>query len=226
VININNLDFYYSTDKSLVLKNVSMHVDKGSYISILGDNGSGKSTLVKLILGLIKPCSGTINIYTDRIGYVPQRVEGFNSQFPITVSELLDCHRKVKHIKDKGAIQKSLSQVNMESFKSSLIGNLSGGQMQRIFIARALMGNPELLILDEPSTGIDIENQREIYKIIKNLNSTYGITVLSVEHNLEAALTNSTHIFAMKKNSCKMYDIKDYIYINGSVSICHHGGEE
>lgn len=226
MININNLSFYYSVNGPYILKNISIKVDNGSYVSILGDNGSGKSTLIKLLLGLIKPCSGNIEIGTDKIGYVPQRVEGFNSQFPITVFELMDSHRKIKHISDKETIQKSLQQVNMESFRNSLIGNLSGGQIQRIFIARALMGNPELLILDEPSTGIDIENQKEIYKIIKNLNSINNITVLSVEHNLEAALKNSTHIFAVKKGSVKMYNIKDYIYINDSISVCHHGEED
>lgn len=225
VININNLDFYYSINEPCVLKNVSMHVDKGSYVSILGDNGSGKSTLIKLILGLIRPCAGSIEIHTDKIGYVPQRVEGFNSQFPITVFELMDCHRKIKRIKSKESILKSLKQVSMESFKGSLIGNLSGGQMQRIFIARALMGNPDLLILDEPSTGIDIESQREMYKLIKSLNADNNITVLSVEHNLQAALANSSHIFAVKKNSGRMYDIKDYIYINNSVNVCRHGEE-
>lgn len=225
MIDINNLDFYYSINEPCVLKNVSMHVDNGSYVSILGDNGSGKSTLIKLILGLIKPSTGSIEIQTDKIGYVPQRVEGFNSQFPITVFELLDCHRKIKHIKDKEAILNSLREVSMESFKGSLIGNLSGGQMQKIFIARALMGNPELLILDEPSTGIDIESQREIYKLIKSLNDNNNITVLSVEHNLQAALANSTHIFAVKRNSGRMYDIKDYVYINNSVNVCHHGEE-
>lgn len=214
MLEINNLYFSYNSKVPLVLENVNLSIDKGSYVSILGDNGSGKSTLIKLVLKLLKPTSGKISIKTNNIGYVPQRMESFNAQFPITVSELLGCHMKILKIKDFSAIDRSLQMVNMLEYKNTLIGGLSGGQQQKIFIARALMGMPELLILDEPSTGIDIESQKEIYGIIKNLNMNQNITVVSVEHNYNAAINNSTHIFRMDKDSSKLYTIEEYNKLN------------
>ncbi|MBV7275266.1 metal ABC transporter ATP-binding protein [Clostridium thailandense] len=210
MLEIRNLTFSYTGNEPYILNNVNLSISEGSYVSILGENGSAKTTLLKLILNLLKPCGGTINIHTNTIGYVPQRVESFNSQFPITVSEMLKCHMKVLKLKEKNIISKSLDAVGMENFKNTLIGDMSGGQQQKIFIARALMGNPKLLILDEPSTGIDIQSQKEIYSIIKHLNIHLGITVLAVEHNLDAALNCSTGICIMDSGSANLYTIEEY----------------
>ncbi|MCB2292975.1 metal ABC transporter ATP-binding protein [Clostridium algoriphilum] len=210
MINIKNLCFTYTNSKPYVLNNINLKIEKGSYVSILGENGSSKSTLVKLILNLLKPNSGEIFIFTTRIAYVAQKVENFNAQFPISVYEMLNCHRKVLKLKDKNLIIKSLQAVCMEDHSHTLIGNLSGGQQQKIFIARSLIGNPELLILDEPSTGIDMQSMEDIYGIIKGLNKKLGITVVSVEHNLKAALENSTDIFEMSKCSGILYTIHNY----------------
>ena len=210
MINIKNLCFTYTNSKPYILDNVNLKIEKGSYVSILGENGSAKSTLIKLILNLLKPNSGHIVILTSKMAYVAQKVENFNSQFPITVYEMLNCHRKVLKLKDKNLILKSLKAVGMESHSHTLIGNLSGGQQQKIFIARSLIGDPELLILDEPSTGIDIQSMEDIYGIIKGLNENLGITVVSVEHNLKAALDNSTDIFEMSSGSGILYTINNY----------------
>lgn len=195
MLKIDNLRYSYTGAPPFVLDGLSLEIADGEYASVLGDNGSGKSTLIKLILGLLSPVSGTITKASDNVGYVAQKTDGFNSQFPITVRELLSCARHVLKLKDKAAVHNSLCRVRMEAFENSLVGTLSGGQLQKVFIARALMGNPRLLILDEPSTGIDVNSQREIYAIIKKLNTENGITVISVEHNLEAAISNSTVIY-------------------------------
>lgn len=210
MIQIRNLIFSYTGNTPYILDKINLNIMEGSYVSILGENGSAKTTLVKLILNLLKPLSGIITLDTEKIGYVPQRVENFNSQFPITVSEMLKCHMKVLKLKNSRSILNSLEAVGMENFKNTLIGDMSGGQQQKIFIARALMGNPKLLILDEPSTGIDIQSQQEIYSIIKHLNLHLGITVLAVEHNLKAALDNSTHICLMENGSATLYPIDKY----------------
>jgi len=210
MINIKDLCFTYTSSKPYILDNVNLKIEKGSYVSILGENGSAKSTLIKLILNLLKPSSGQIIISTSRIAYVAQKVENFNAQFPITVYEMLNCHRRVLKLKDKNLILKSLQAVGMEDYTHTLIGNLSGGQQQKIFIARSLIGNPELLILDEPSTGIDIQSMEDIYGIIKGLNKDLGITVVSVEHNLKAALDNSTDIFEMSNRTGILYPINTY----------------
>jgi len=210
MINIKNLCFTYTNSKPYILDNVNLKIEKGSYVSILGENGSAKSTLVKLVLNLLKPNSGEIIILTSRIAYVAQKVENFNAQFPITVYEMLNCHRRVLKLKDKNLILKSLRAVGMEAHCHTLIGNLSGGQQQKIFIARSLIGDPELLILDEPSTGIDVQSMEDIYGIIKGLNVNLGITVISVEHNIKAALENSTDIFEMSSGSGILYNIDNY----------------
>ncbi|EPY2274360.1 metal ABC transporter ATP-binding protein [Clostridium sporogenes] len=211
MIEINNLWFSYTKKKPYILENINLNIKKGQYVSILGSNGSGKSTLLKLILGFLSPTLGDINLKNSKIGYVPQKYENFNSDFPITVEEVLKCHKKVLKIKDSTAIDRALNIVKMAKYRHSLIGNLSGGQRQKIFIARALMGEPELLILDEPSTGIDINSQNEIYKIISHLNSCHNLTVLSVEHNISAALSNSSHLFKIKDGVGKLYTKEQYI---------------
>lgn len=210
MIEIQNLSFSYDKRSPYLLKDISLHIPSGSYVSILGENGSAKSTLLKLLLNILKPSKGMIKINTQKIGYVPQRMESFNAQFPMTVFELLQTHAKVAKIRDKAAISQCLEKVSMEPFAGTLIGNLSGGQQQRIFIARALMGNPDLLVLDEPSTGIDIQTQEDIYGILKKLNVNLGITVVSVEHNLKAALANSSAIYHLSEGKGTWYSTQEF----------------
>jgi len=215
MIQIQNLNFSYSGAKPYILSGINLKIDRGNYVSIIGENGSAKSTLMKLVLSLLKPCSGSIKLNTDFIGYVPQRVESFNSQFPITVAEVLNCHKKNLKNKDTEALTNCIASTGIKDFKNKLIGNLSGGQLQKVFIARAIMGNPDLLILDEPSTGIDVKSQEEIYDIIKHLNTKHGITILSVEHNMSAALKNSSHILSIEKCKGTLYSIEDFLKKNG-----------
>lgn len=210
MIHISNVYFSYNDTCNCILNDINLNIPKGAYCSIVGSNGSCKSTLVKLILNLLKPCKGTISLNTSKIGYVPQKSDNFNSSFPITVYEMLKCHCKVLNISSSKSIDKSLEMVGMIKFKNSLIGNLSGGQQQKIFIARALIGSPELLILDEPSTGIDTKSQKEIYSIIKSLNISNGLTVISVEHNFQAVLKNSSHVIEMDNGNVTFYTIEDY----------------
>ncbi|KYH27985.1 MULTISPECIES: metal ABC transporter ATP-binding protein [Clostridium] len=210
MIHINNLCFSYTNHSPYILTDLNLVINKGDYVSILGENGSGKSTLIKLILKILKPSKGSITINTDKIGYVPQRLDSFNSQFPITVYEVLNTHRRAIGIKDMSSINKSLDKVGMRDYKNHLIGNLSGGQQQKIFIARALMGNPDLIVLDEPSTGIDIQSQKEIYELIKNLNLKLGVTVISIEHNLKAAILNSNYIFELNDGSGILRSVSEY----------------
>ena len=209
VVTIKNLSFSYNSFQPL-LKDIDIFIPDGSYVSIIGENGSCKSTLVKLILGLLKPQKGEIIKKSSNIAYVPQWLDGFNSEFPITVKEVLSIHLKTLKLKDKNLIDKVLKTVNMVDFKNNLIGNLSGGQKQKILIARALLGNPELLILDEPSTGIDVSSQKEIYSLIKDLNLKSNMTVIAVEHNMDAVLTNSTLIYKLKDGDAVCYDIAKF----------------
>jgi zinc transport system ATP-binding protein len=195
VIEANALTFRYAPGERDILENVSLRIARGEYVSVVGENGCGKSTLIRLILGLLKPTSGSIECKAKRIGYVPQKKDFLGSQFPLTVREMLDSYRALVGVRDRGIVRANLERVGMDGYRDALVGTLSGGQAQRVFIARALTGDPDLIVLDEPSNGVDMKNQKEIYDVIKGLNRGGGITIVSVEHNLDAAVMNSTLIF-------------------------------
>ena len=209
MIEIKELFFSYTNKPPYLLNDINLNLPKGIYLSIVGENGSCKTTLIKLILGLLKPSSGSININSKSIGYVPQRLDSFNSQFPITVKEVLSSHKKT--IKNNLIdIDSVLKNVNMLDFKNRLLGMLSGGQQQRVLIARALMGNPDIIILDEPSTGVDESNQKEIYNILKKLNKEDNKTIISIEHNLDIAINNSTHILKIENAKTKLFTVAEF----------------
>jgi zinc transport system ATP-binding protein len=195
MIRAENIYFSYTGGQPYVFEGLEFCAEAGHYVSILGENGSGKSTFAKLLLGLLSPSRGTIEIDTDRRAYVPQMNEFADSRFPITVREMMDSYRRLIKVKDRSRTEAALEAVGMLSSEDKLVGSLSGGQRQKVFIARAIMGDPGLLVLDEPSAGVDAGSRREIYAYLRRLNTEKGMTILSVEHNLEAALRNSTAIY-------------------------------
>lgn len=193
MITITDLNFSYTGKKPYLLSEINLNVPKGAYISIVGNNGCGKSTLLRLILKFMLPTHGSIRINASRIGYVPQKKDT-DSAFPITVKEVIHSYGRILHLHSID-VRSILSVTGMESQAEELVGNLSGGQYQRMLIARALMGNPDLLILDEPSTGVDVSSQKEIYAVLHRLNAEQKLTILAVEHNLYAAARYSSMLY-------------------------------
>lgn len=205
VIKVENLTFEYSD--TAVLKNVNFKLYKGDFLGIIGANGAGKSTLIKLILGLLSPDSGKIELFgTDfakarkRIGYVPQKANSFNTDFPATVKEVVRANLfaekglfKPYTKKDDEKVNTALELVGMTQYKDKLIGSLSGGEQQRVFIARALVREPELLLMDEPTVGIDAKSVRDIMDIIKKLNSN-GMTIIMTNHDTPTLLEVSNKL--------------------------------
>lgn len=210
MIKIKNLCFSYHDSSTMLLDNVNLNIPKGAYLSIVGENGSCKTTLIKLVLGLLTPHSGSIDVSTKKVAYVPQRLESFNSEFPISVFEVLKTHAKALHLNVNESVDEALKKVNLPSFKDNLIGNLSGGQQQRVFISRALMGNPELIILDEPSTGVDYKAQGEIYSILKKINKESGINIICIEHNISLASKYSSHILKIDDGRVLLQSSEDF----------------
>jgi len=212
VIEIKNLSFSYKDEK--ILTDVNCQIDEGSYIGIVGHNGSGKSTLLKLILGILKPEKGKIYLFGEdsvhfkkwnKIGYVSQKAGITTSDIPITVSEVV----KMEKVTDK-KVDDALSSVDMLKFKYRLLRELSGGQQQRVFIARALVKDPKLLILDEPTVGVDVKTQEKFYNLLDYLNRKKGITLLLVSHDL--------HTISHKVKTVIQLDRKAYPY---SVNLCN-----
>ena len=214
IISIKNVSFSYSGGVN-VLENLSFDIYKTDFIAIIGANGSGKSTLLKLILKELNPSDGEIFISStniknfkewDTIGYVPQINAGNIPGFPITALEIvtLNLYNKMGFFKfsRKSHIElakRALSQVNMLDFANTPINKMSGGQQQRIMIAKSLINNPKILIFDEPTTGIDKESKDQLFKILTHLNRIHGITILLVTHELEI----------MKDNLTKVVEIRD-----------------
>ena len=195
MITARDVYFSYMNAKPFTLSGIGLHIDSGEYVSVVGDNGSGKTTLMRLILKLLKPTRGTIETAAARIGYVPQRSDYSNRDFPLTVGEMLKSYSKIVGADPKSSVPEVLERCGLAGFEKALTGELSGGESQKARIARALIGAPELLIFDEPSTGIDLASADAIYALLRSLNRENGITVLTVEHNLKAAMENSSHIY-------------------------------
>ena len=205
---VNNLNF--ERQGSLVLKGVSFRILPGEYCAIIGPNGGGKTTLVRLLLGLEKPTSGEISLFGtsqkrfhdwNRIGYVPQRSALVDSTFPATVREVVGMGRYARRgifgfesPEDKTAILEAMELMGVSDLSDRLIGNLSGGQRQRVMIARALASNPEVLIVDEPNTGVDVESQHRFYTLLRTLNRTKKLSILFITHDIGVIAEDITRV--------------------------------
>ncbi|MBR1865354.1 MAG: ABC transporter ATP-binding protein [Lachnospiraceae bacterium] len=206
IITIQNMSFGYGKDN--VLTNVNLTVEEQEYVGIIGANGAGKSTLMKLILGQLTPVQGEVTVATDSIGYVPQ--VGFQAvhNFPANVEEvvLTGLYREIGmfHLPKKRhrhMVADALELVGMQEYRSRMLSELSGGQQQRVMIARALIGQPKLLVLDEPLTGIDREAGDKLYRLLAKLNLEYGMTLVMVTHNMEQVARYTNRFYHVSNGS-------------------------
>lgn len=213
IVSIRKVDFKYQQKN--VLENINMDIPKGAFVGLVGPNGSGKTTLIKLILGIHKLQRGEIKLFNtpiqkfkqwNKISFVSQKANSFNRGFPATVFEVvsmgLTSKNGIFHFlnkKDKDKIQHAIESVGMSEFINQNIGNLSGGQQQRVFIARSLVSNPELLILDEPTVGVDAENVERFYDLLHRLNKEKGITLLLVSHDIGTITSYVNSLLCLNK---------------------------
>lgn len=208
---VSNLTFGY--DYRTVLKDISFKLNSGDFLAVIGNNGSGKSTLIKCMLGINKIPANRIMLddidiifYKNfrNIGYVPQKFDDFNYEFPITVNEVLQASKYTDFTEDQKL--ELLDKMGILKLQNENINNLSGGQLQRVFIARSLMNNPKLLILDEPTVGVDRENVQTFFKTVNELNKE-GITIILITHNINESKANFTHVLSLNNGEGIFRDI-------------------
>lgn len=201
IIQVKNISVKY--DNIIVLKNISFSINEGNITVILGPNGSGKTTLLKTMLGLAPMSEGEvliagqpINGSKQIVGYVPQRFS-FDKTFPLTVEEFLNLSL-VDPAKQKN-IDEFLDDVGMKNDIKKLLGGLSGGQLQRILIVRALINDPKILFFDEPVSGIDLEGEKTFYELISHLNQEHQITAIIVSHEIDVVYDFANQVLCLNK---------------------------
>jgi zinc transport system ATP-binding protein len=188
-----------------VLDNVSVCVHTGEFIGIVGTNGAGKTTLLRTILGFIKPTSGTIYKDNAKISYIPQQSNTYNSTIPMSVMEVV----KLGSAGSTALAEEALETVGLKDVAGRKFTDLSGGQRQRIAIAKALASNPHILILDEPTTGIDESSQADFYKTLHDLQHK-GITIITVGHEVETLVNHASRIICLNRSI--VYDGKPELF--------------
>lgn len=225
VVELKNVCFTYGCHP--VLNDISLTIGTGELVGIVGPNGSGKSTLLKLIMGQLKPNSGNIKIFGSdpsklkekyKIGYVSQKANHFNNQFPATVKEVVASGRAARRGLfrpftgyDYQEVDRALELVGLMDMSNRPIGMLSGGQQQRVFIARSLVSEPEILIFDEPTVGVDAAAQTLFYRLLQDLNQRKDMTMLMVSHELEGLSSIITRQVCLDRHicscNCHTYDV-------------------
>ncbi|QCI23035.1 zinc ABC transporter ATP-binding protein ZnuC [Buchnera aphidicola] len=181
-----------------ILTNISLSLIPNRVLTLIGPNGAGKSTLVRIILGLIKPSSGSIiRSHNLSIGYVPQKLN-LNTLLPITVERFMQLSQRRNNRK----ILEILKRVNAESLKTYQLQKLSGGEMQRILLAKALLKNPNLLVLDEPIQGVDIMGQLALYKLINEIRYKLKCSILMVSHDLDFVMAKTDDVICLNNHIC------------------------
>ncbi|MCL5431830.1 MAG: metal ABC transporter ATP-binding protein [Patescibacteria group bacterium] len=198
IISVEDLSFRYGGNEAV--SDVSFSVEQGDYIALVGHNGSGKTTLIKLLLGILKPSTGSVFLFGkdlhdfthwDKVGYLPQNIGLFNPLFPATVAEvvalgLVSQKKFPKRLtaEDAKSVNQALTQMDIAALSNKLIGELSGGQIQRTLLARAIVNQPELLILDEPVSAVDTETRKDFYSYTARLSKEKKTTIILITHDI------------------------------------------
>jgi zinc transport system ATP-binding protein len=199
------------------LQRVSLSINEGEFLGLIGPNGSGKTTLIGVILGLVTPTSGSVEIFgappsprnLRRVGYVPQKAIASDLNFPSTAFETVLMGRtsiagplRRFNEDDRRKVDEVLEQLHISNLRNRRIGELSGGQSQRVFLAKALAGEPDLLILDEPTSGVDTKSSSEFYEILERLNRERRTTVILASHDISVITHLSSRIVCLNGLLC------------------------
>ena len=244
ILTVDSLNVSYG--KHRVLENISFDIKRGDYVGVVGPNGSGKTTLVKTLLGLIQAESGSIQfgngleLSRHKIGYLPQIAITTDSLFPAKVKEIVEMgllvqkkFPKILSKRDKEKVDHILKELSIADLKENKIGQLSGGQQQRVLLARAMVGDPEILILDEPTSALDPKIRAEFYTMIEDLNRERKVTILLVSHDIGSIgqytnkmlyLDHRLIFYGDYKDFCHSNDMTDYFGFETQHKMCWQHG--
>lgn len=207
LIKIKDLHFSYPAKKN-ALKGINLEINEGEFVCVLGENGSGKSTLMKCILGLNKTESGEI-VVSDRIGYLPQKTE-IQSNFPASIEEVVLSGTIVNNIhkiwytkRDRATANKVMKELDLYEIRKKCFRDLSGGQQQRVLIARAICSTEKIIILDEPTNGLDPSISNQIYDMLARLNKKKNLTIVMVSHDVHRAIKYCNKVVEIKDGEIK-----------------------
>ena len=209
-------DVSFEINGTLAIDHVSLSMTAGDFMAVVGPNGSGKTTLVKLALGLLDPSTGTVELFGEepkrfddwhRVGYVPQVASGIQERFPATVAEIV-AHGRYRGVSalrfwqtaKSPEVMAALEAAGVSHLADRRIGELSVGQQQRVLVARALVGQPDLLVLDEPAAGIDARGEELFNDLVQRLNRDNGISVLLVSHDIGAVMRHAKSVACINRS--------------------------
>ena len=195
LVKLNNVGF--RQNGKWLVEGVSLNVEKGKIVTLIGPNGSGKSTTAKIALGIYKNIEGSVKKYTNKVGYVPQKIS-IDWTLPFRVHDFITL---TENIKDN-EINEALTLTGVLNLKNKNLGNLSGGEFQRVLLARAISKKPELLVLDEPVQGVDFTGEIALYELIKKISDTLNCGILLISHDLHTVMTATDHVVCLNGHVC------------------------
>jgi zinc transport system ATP-binding protein len=195
---LNARDISLQYNQRQVLQNISLTINTRQIVTLIGPNGAGKTSLVKIVLGLVPPTSGEIErLEGIRIGYMPQRLQ-VDQSMPVSVSRFLSLGANAR----ADRIDDALEEVGASVLKDSQLFALSGGELQRVLLARALIQEPQLLVLDEPAQGVDVNGQAELYRLIADIRDRHGCGILLVSHDLHLVMSATDEVICLNQHVC------------------------
>jgi zinc transport system ATP-binding protein len=195
LVELNKVGF--KQNNKWLVEGVTLKVEKGKIVTLIGPNGSGKSTTAKIALGIYKNIEGSVEKFTNKVGYVPQKIS-IDWTLPLRVYDFM---LLTEDIKDE-AIEEALILTGVTHLKNENLGNLSGGEFQRVLIARAISKKPELLVLDEPVQGVDYTGEIALYELIKKISDTLNCGILLISHDLHTVMTATDHVVCLNGHVC------------------------
>ena len=195
LVKLNNAGYQHN-DKWLV-KGVSLSIEKGKIVTLIAPNGSGKSTTAKIALGIYKKIDGEVEKYTNKIGYVPQKIS-IDWTLPLRVHDFMLLTEDL----DDESINEALSLTGVVHLKDKNLANLSGGEFQRVLLARAISKKPEFLVLDEPVQGVDFTGEIALYELIKKISDELNCGILLISHDLHTVMTATDHVVCLNGHVC------------------------